>query len=725
MKLSPAFFALGALLVTSGVDAARIPVLHPPVLPSASRVPPTITQVVPNTAFAGGSKFSIVVNGSRFAPATKVRWNGTELDTHWVSMRKLVASVPASDISNTGTASITLADAVGVSSAVTFTIVNPVPVLSTVWPPAFEVYQGSTTLWLTGSGFAPDATVYWNGTALSTQYTSQYSLTATAPASLFATVPSGMPVVTVGNPSPGGGVSNGFSVTENCNIPSSVVPSLDLTDGAADQSVQVFVLGIIPAESLSAQWNGSPLTIQSVSSNPYTTALTILIPAADIEAGGTGEITVVDGCGTSAPIAVHIAIPTPVLTSAGPDAAFGIVGGSGVTLTLMGSNFLPGVTVSVDGSPRATAYVSDTEVTIPLTAADVAAVGAHVLTAINTGTGAKASTAYFYTVGYSVNALSPEVFDIAWDATNQVLYASSGYWTANPDSLLIIDPTSRNVTNTLSTSSPPDILSISDDDSYLYVGFGQLPGDNPNPATIQRYSLPGLVPDIGWTVGAQGNFAQAIAVAPGAPHTVAVVRDLTGDVLVYDDGVSRPDTVARLFLNSSISFYEDIAWSADAKTLYSGDYTYSNSLYKFDVNSSGVTFDTKYKGILPQDWNIYGIHSDALTGYVFTDDGVVIDPTSGTVVTTLTTPVTSQRAEGIVLDDAAGKVYAAFPGGSPTYGEISIVSYDLTTLTITNTATVFTDYPTANTHLTRWGTHGLAFIDGSHRILILQGDFVN
>ena len=66
-------------------------------------------------------------------------------------------------------------------------------------------YATPLTLTVTGSGFVSQSVVDWNSTALATTYVSSTELTATIPASDFATT--GSFSVTVVNPAPGGGTS--------------------------------------------------------------------------------------------------------------------------------------------------------------------------------------------------------------------------------------------------------------------------------------------------------------------------------------------------------------------------------------------------------------------------------------------------------------------------------------------------------------------------------------
>ncbi|HLV79314.1 MAG TPA: choice-of-anchor tandem repeat GloVer-containing protein, partial [Chthonomonadaceae bacterium] len=171
----------------------------------------TLSSLSPSSATAGGSNFTLTVNGSNFDPGAVVDWNGAALTTTFVSEAELQASVPASDIATAGTASVTVVQNATTSNALTFTIDNPAPVLSIISPSKTGTGGPAFTLVVNGSAFLSSSTVDWNGSPLTTTFVSQTELTATVPASDIATP--GTAAVTVVNPAPGGGASNSLTFT--------------------------------------------------------------------------------------------------------------------------------------------------------------------------------------------------------------------------------------------------------------------------------------------------------------------------------------------------------------------------------------------------------------------------------------------------------------------------------------------------------------------------------
>ncbi len=172
----------------------------------------TLSSLSPASTPACGPAFTLTVNGSAFVSSAVVEWNGTPLTTTFVSVNQLTASVPAADIAAPGTVSITVKQN-GVSStdALTFTITNPTPVLSSISPSSTDAGGPSFTLIAKGKAFLSSSTVDWNGSPLATTFVSASELKASVPAGLIATP--GKAAVTVITPSPGGGTSSAKTFT--------------------------------------------------------------------------------------------------------------------------------------------------------------------------------------------------------------------------------------------------------------------------------------------------------------------------------------------------------------------------------------------------------------------------------------------------------------------------------------------------------------------------------
>lgn len=75
--------------------------------PVAGNVP-AISALAPNSATAGGTAFTMTVNGSSFSSKATVNFNGAALTSTFVTANQLTATVPATAIATSGTAQVTV-----------------------------------------------------------------------------------------------------------------------------------------------------------------------------------------------------------------------------------------------------------------------------------------------------------------------------------------------------------------------------------------------------------------------------------------------------------------------------------------------------------------------------------------------------------------------------------------------------------------------------------------
>jgi LPXTG-site transpeptidase (sortase) family protein len=124
---------------------------------------PSITNLDPSSAFAGGPTFILTVTGSNFVNGSIVRWNNSDRTTTYVSDTQLTAVIPASDIASTGTANVRVfnpAPGGGTSSQLPFTInLPPAPGIFAKSAPGDGATDQSTNLTLSW-GASNSATSY-------------------------------------------------------------------------------------------------------------------------------------------------------------------------------------------------------------------------------------------------------------------------------------------------------------------------------------------------------------------------------------------------------------------------------------------------------------------------------------------------------------------------------------------------------------------------------------
>jgi hypothetical protein len=181
---------------------------------------PTTTGLTPASVVAGGANFTLTVTGTNFVAGSVVRWNGAARTTTYVSATQLTAAISAADIARAGTASVTVFTAApggGTSNPQTFTILNPVPTITSLSPPSVTVGTLGLTLTVTGTNFVAGSVVRWNGADRATTYVSATQLTAAIPVTDLVTA--AIAQVTVFNPPPGGGTSNSVNFVISSLLP--------------------------------------------------------------------------------------------------------------------------------------------------------------------------------------------------------------------------------------------------------------------------------------------------------------------------------------------------------------------------------------------------------------------------------------------------------------------------------------------------------------------------
>jgi predicted outer membrane repeat protein len=182
---------------------------------------PSIATLVPASAPAGGAAFTLTVNGSNFIAGSKLRWNGADRTTSFVSATQLTAQIGAADIAQPGPVGITVVNpgpGGGSSNAATFDIAapgeNPTPSIAAISPNKVMADVASATaitLVVSGVNFMDGSQAQWNGANRPTTFVSSTQLKMTVTAADIAL--GGKGSVTVINPTPGGGASNTATFT--------------------------------------------------------------------------------------------------------------------------------------------------------------------------------------------------------------------------------------------------------------------------------------------------------------------------------------------------------------------------------------------------------------------------------------------------------------------------------------------------------------------------------
>ncbi|HTF66437.1 MAG TPA: choice-of-anchor D domain-containing protein [Edaphobacter sp.] len=124
-----AFIAAGPGLTDQELYLGRSSIIAPQTVNAV----PALTGLSPSSATVGSGALTLTLNGSNFLTGSTVSWNGTTLPVTYVSSTQLNVSIPASDLTQSGTAKLAVTNPApggGTSSAQVFTIVAAVPQLA-------------------------------------------------------------------------------------------------------------------------------------------------------------------------------------------------------------------------------------------------------------------------------------------------------------------------------------------------------------------------------------------------------------------------------------------------------------------------------------------------------------------------------------------------------------------------------------------------------------------
>jgi hypothetical protein len=386
--------------------------------------------------------------------------------------------------------------------------------------------------------------------------------------------------------------------------------------------------------SLSAiQWNGSQLPTEYLSSSE----LQAKVSASDVATAGSVSVNVSTpspggGSSTTLPFTIVSNSPNPVpfVLSLYPD--FVTAGSAGFTMNVNGSGFNASSVVEWNGSPRSALLYGTGQLQVQITSADVLTAGDAQITVSNAAPGGGVSNAAEFQILYQPVSVNQVTNDMVWDPLNQVIYISvPSSASTHPNQVCILNPVTAVIGICQGAGSEPDVLAISDDSQFLYVG-------EDGTGTVQRFTLPSLVPDISYFLGNYSNgvpyYAIDLQVAPGAPNTTAVSKGVLdsdpralGGITIFDDSTPRPVSTAENGYPGG-GLFASIQWGFDTTALYAANSeTTGYDFYTLTVSSSGVALDQDYPEVF---WNGGRIHYNQGTGLVYSDDGFhAIDPSTG------------------------------------------------------------------------------------------------
>ena len=346
-------------------------------------VSPQISTLAPQFVTAGSLAFTVTVSGSKFVSGSKVRWNGSDRATTFVSATQLKGDILAADLVTPGTIPVTVINPDGrLSNAMTFEIRSPLPTVTDL-SPAWGTSGGpSFTLIVHGSNFISGSKVRWRGSDRSTSFIHGGELQATISAADIATA--GVAGVTVYNPPPGGGTSNAinfdiFPVFTSLTVsPSSVVGgnsstgTVALSGAALSGGATVMLSSNNPAATVPANVQvagGATSATFTITTTPVSGATAVNI------SGSYGGVTKSSNL-TVNPITLSSLSLSPSSvtggnTSTGTVTLNGPAPGGGASVTLSSSNTAVAPVPAAVTVPEGATSVTFTVTTTPVSGATV------------------------------------------------------------------------------------------------------------------------------------------------------------------------------------------------------------------------------------------------------------------------------------------------------------------------------------------------------------------
>jgi IPT/TIG domain len=389
---------------------------------------PVVTSISPSVATAGtSSPITITITGSNFVNGSIATWcnscgsSPVQLTTSYVSGSQIMATIPSSLLTTSGTAQVGVINSSSGSPTSTQNfVINPKPTLTSL-SQQFAIVNAANpiSLTLTGSNFPiVNTLVNWTfsgqTTSLAITASSASSLTATVPTSLLttagtATVSVSDSVSLVSSNTQPFVIASGPQISTNGLNPSSIAvgsPTFSLMITGAD-----FAAGNVLIWTPSG---GTPITIPSSSLTVGSggTSITATITASLVSTVGTVSIAVQDAVDNVTSNLETFTVGGPTLTSISPTGTtIGVT--NSTTLTVNGTNFVNGVsTVTWCNScgstptPLTTTFVSSSQLTAVIPASLITAQGA-VQIGVQNGNVPSTGTQFFTIGAVGLTMISP------------------------------------------------------------------------------------------------------------------------------------------------------------------------------------------------------------------------------------------------------------------------------------------------------------------------------
>ncbi len=450
----------GIAIIEVGIDAARLQ--H--AITSGLTLGSTTATSLSNTTVLRIHEFEIVTPGSYdlvttgtglefgiFDPGTSGAWRPAVSALQSGALggtvtRTLAAGFHSVVVHRTTSVGTTLSYSIRVEPTP-----HPVPSLSSISPATRTAGTSSFVLTANGSGFVANSSIRLNGVGLSTTLVSSTQLQATVSAA--STALPGTISVTVFPPAPGGVSGAGQTLTVSNPGPglNTMSPNAALVGSSG---VTLTLTGTSFVASSVVRWGGVnlPTTFNSA------TQLTSTVSASLLSTAGSVSVVVFNpapGGGQSNGLNFVVNNPAPVLSAISPSSRNAAT--PAFTCTATASNFVDGSRFRCNGANLATTFVSSTQLTATVPAANVALAGSASVTVFSAAPGGGTSAARTFNINNPVPTLgsvNPNPIQVGAGSVNFTV-TGTGFVSNGLASVSIVRVNGTNLTTTLLT---PTIL---------------------------------------------------------------------------------------------------------------------------------------------------------------------------------------------------------------------------------------------------------------------------
>jgi hypothetical protein len=383
------------------------------------------------------------------------------------------------------------------------------------------------------------------------------------------------------------------------------------------------------------------------------------------------------------------------------------------TVQITGSNFYPQSVVQVAGVAQKTTFQSNTALEATIAASSLTSIGEQYLAVVNPSPGGGVSASATVTP-YQTLVIDPAAIAFA-PATGMIYAAIPASATANPNTVIPVNPATGAMGTPISVGRNPELLAASSDGSFLYVA-------NQADYTLQRINLQTNTVERTFPYSS-GNCstcsnnvaATDLATIPGNPAEVLLAQG-SWLSLYNDSGLvnSVPNPYRCCYADPD---FGSIALAGNPLTVYGLPFSFGGGYFQTaGLNSAGLTYSypTGNRSGLNNSTGATVISDGTL---LYTSAGQVWNPATQTEIGTF--PVTSfnvtsyPNMRALTLDTSLGEIYWIGYQNytSPNSSLAGVISaYGIKSYAITGTlAFPQMDYPLMG-NLVRWGTNGLAFI---------------